>query len=48
LVKESFAKKLKKFVTKRKGEISKPGRFVGLMQEDRKKDSQPRKKHECV
>ena len=37
LVKKSFAKKLKSFISKRKDESSKPGRFVGLMQEDRKK-----------
>ena len=31
LVKKSFAKKLKKFISKRKDEELKPGRFIGLM-----------------
>lgn len=48
VVKKSYAKKLKKFMSKRKDEVSKPGRFVGLMQEDRKKESEPRKRYESV
>ena len=42
IVKKSYAKKLKKFMSKRKDEQIKPGRFIGLMQEDRKKDEKER------
>jgi len=48
IVKSAFAKKLKKFISKRKGELIKPGRFIGLMQEDRKKESAERKKYSDV
>ena len=36
LVKKNWAAKLKAFESKRKDEPVKPGRFIGLMQEDRK------------
>ena len=36
IVKKSYAEKLKKFISKRKDEKIRPGRFIGLMQEDRK------------
>ena len=48
LVKTSFAKKLKKFMSKRKDEKVKPGRFIGLMQEDRKVDRSERKRYSAV
>ena len=48
LVKTSFAKKLKKFMSKRKDEKVKPGRFIGLMQEDRKVDRAERKRYSVV
>ena len=36
LVKKNWAEKLKAFESKRKDEPLKPGRFIGLMQKDRK------------
>ena len=48
IVKSAFAKKLKKFISKRKDELIKPGRFIGLMQEDRKKEPVERKKYSDV
>lgn len=38
LVKKEWANKLEAFESKRKDEPIKPGRFIGLMQEDRKKE----------
>ena len=48
LVKKSYAEKLKKFMSKRKDEKIKPGRFIGLMQEDRKKEVSVRKRYSKV
>ena len=48
IVKKSYAKKLKKFMSKRKDEQIKPGRFIGLMQEDRKKDEKERQSYSKV
>ncbi len=48
VVKKSYAKKLKKFMSKRKDEKIKPGRFIGLMQEDRKKEVSERKRYSKV
>ena len=48
IVKKSYAKKLKKFMSKRKDEQIKPGRFIGLMQEDRKKEVTERKRYSKV
>ncbi len=48
IIKSAFAKKLKEFESKRKDEPIKPGRFIGLMQEDRKKASAERKKYSDV
>ena len=48
LVQKDWAKKLKEFESKRKDEPIKRGRFIGLMQEDRKKESAERKKYSDV
>jgi len=48
VVKKSYAKKLKKFMSKRKDEKIKPGRFIGLMQEDRKKEVSERRRYSRV
>lgn len=48
VVKKSYAEKLKKFMSKRKDEKIKPGRFIGLMQEDRKKEVSERKRYSKV
>ena len=48
IVKKSYAKKLKKFMSKRKDEKIKPGRFIGLMQEDRKVEVTERKRYSKV
>jgi len=42
LVRKKFAKTLKTFESKRSSEKEKVGRFVGLMQEDRKKNPKRR------
>ena len=48
IVKKGWAEKLKAFESKRKDEPVKPGRFIGLMQEDRKKEKAERKKYSDV
>ena len=48
IVKKGWAAKLKKFESKRKDEPVKPGRFIGLMQEDRKKKKIKRKKYSDI
>ena len=48
LVKKNWAEKLKAFESKRKDEPLKPGRFIGLMQEDRKQEKTERKKYSDV
>lgn len=48
LVKKSFASKLKKFVSKRSDEELKPGRFIGLMQENRTKAPKRRRKYAAI
>ena len=47
-VKKSFATKLKTFVSKIQKESSDKGRFIGLMQEDRKQEKEERKSHSNV
>ena len=48
IVQKSWAAKLKAFESKRKDEPVKPGRFIGLMQEDRKKKKVQRKKYSDI
>ncbi len=48
IVKKSFAQKLKNWHSKRKDEKFKPGRFIGLMQEDRKVEAAVRKRYSKV
>ena len=48
IVKKSFAKKLKNWHSKRMDEKFKPGRFIGLMQEDRKVEAAVRKRYSKV
>ena len=48
IVKKSYAEKLKKFISKRKDEKIRPGRFIGLMQEDRKVEVAERKRYSRV
>jgi hypothetical protein len=48
IVEKSYAEKLKKFISKRKDEKIRPGRFIGLMQEDRKVEEVERKRYSKV
>jgi len=48
LVRKKFAKTLKTFESKRSTEVEKVGRFIGMMQEDRKKVLKKRDKYQKV
>ncbi len=48
LVRKEFANTLRSFESKRADDKEKVGRFVGLMQEDRKKDPKKRGSYQTV
>ena len=48
LVRKEFANTLRSFESKRGDDKEKVGRFVGLMQEDRKKDPKKRGSYQTV